>query len=426
MAISKIRADKKIQIIIDFTIKMINSSVENVISILLVGGLGRGDLCFKHVSGSNSVIGDIDLYIVVETKLKKHHIKAIKDSIKNQIAATSSSNCKWMLDLHFISLGELKLCPSTLRFYDLKHASKVIYGKEIRNRIPDFNLPLYEGTRLLLNRMRYSMEWLSIGTSARIPSHKWISETAKNYYICCQALTILAREYEPFPEKAIAKSAGIIRHKFPQINEIVPGLQQKSKMFFSARKGVKINVKYPAGAWLASLASLLLLTKFYHQEYIRLYDWNLFDKKISYFYARPYLFEAIKTRFGFYPGNWMLSFLVFCLNRIQIFKWFFKIAAKKHKIYLKALILTTDPVLSMYESTLFAMSGLQKGFKIDKIKFEKAVRSLKKVYPLPVLPCNAEGYNALFAASTELYDLYFGIGQTFKGKFFDARFTVIS
>jgi hypothetical protein len=133
-----------------------NVRLHNVISIILYGGYGRNEGSIV-INQNNEVkpYNDFDIMLIVKSKIDKDVLK------EKSIALAKSTGINWV-DLSQMTLSDLKLLKPSIYNYDLKYASKVLYGdKNILNVIPEIqskNLPLKEVETLFLTRI-----WTLVG-----------------------------------------------------------------------------------------------------------------------------------------------------------------------------------------------------------------------------------------------------------------------
>lgn len=118
---------------------------------ILIGGYGRGEgTPFIHPDGSQSPFNDYDLVVVVE-RLDNHvreHFRILEKDLSNELGLP--------VDLCPYALAHLRRCACSLLNYEMKYGHKIIWGDgDILAALPDYppdSIPLFEGSRLLLNR----------------------------------------------------------------------------------------------------------------------------------------------------------------------------------------------------------------------------------------------------------------------------------
>jgi len=127
------------------------------LSIILYGGYGRGE--GSWVWYNNEICApynDYDILMILEKKIPEKIIKSIRKKLAQDIGI------RWV-DIGQKTPKELKKLRPSIYNYDLKYASKVIYGEEyILDQIPHIDvskLPLEEGNILFKVRI-----WTFIGS----------------------------------------------------------------------------------------------------------------------------------------------------------------------------------------------------------------------------------------------------------------------
>lgn len=114
--------------------QIITSELNALISIVLTGGYGRGEGAWITSSALEvKPYNDYDIYIISENPIELAQLIYIKYKLQ------SSLDVKW-IDLDNLTLEDLKRLKNTMRNYDFKYGSKVIYGdSSILDYIPAIN-----------------------------------------------------------------------------------------------------------------------------------------------------------------------------------------------------------------------------------------------------------------------------------------------
>jgi len=164
-------------------------------SIIISGSFGRGEATVIEENGKLKFLSDCEVILIPykwifnRRKLEKFEQNFYKKTgLKVEIWGFTPT---LYLFLPFLS----KKIKPTIANYDLKYGSKVIYGKNYLERIPNFkpeDIPLWEGVRLLLNRMAEALEHFSLN-----PSDEMLFWTDKIVLACQDSLLLLLKEYTP-------------------------------------------------------------------------------------------------------------------------------------------------------------------------------------------------------------------------------------
>ena len=127
--------------------QIILENFNDVESIILAGGFGRGEGSVLIHEEEIQPINDYDLYVITKFDNQKNIIKKVRKLISSIIKIRQ-------VDLEVIPVKKLKSLKPTMANYDLKYASYVFYGNnQILNSIPTIDskkLSLKEGRTPLL------------------------------------------------------------------------------------------------------------------------------------------------------------------------------------------------------------------------------------------------------------------------------------
>jgi len=164
-------------------------------SIILAGSFGRGEATVIEENGKLKFLSDCEVILIPykwifnRRKLEKFEQDFYKKTgLKVGIWGFTPT---FYLFLPFLN----KKIKPTIANYDLKYGSKVIYGKNYLNKIPAFkprDIPLWEGIRLMLNRMAEALEHFSLN-----PSENMLFWTDKIVLACQDSLLLLLNEHTP-------------------------------------------------------------------------------------------------------------------------------------------------------------------------------------------------------------------------------------
>ena len=151
--------DKRIDNKIDEQLKVVCEEVLKIsepVSIILFGGFGRGEGSAHIIDNEISISKDYDTLLVVKKRLPPSVIYKISENIHKRLGLENP------LDLTDMSSG-VSLVQYTLndflyfrdaKTYEIKAASKLLWGKDIREQIPlkPEDLSPWNGIRYLLRK----------------------------------------------------------------------------------------------------------------------------------------------------------------------------------------------------------------------------------------------------------------------------------
>jgi hypothetical protein len=128
-------------------------------SIIVSGSFGRNEVSIQRKDGVTKFLSDLEVNPIALKYISPSKTKKIVSELKRKYDIDVSINgTKLSLMLLFPGLAQ-RIKP-TIRSYDLKNGSKVVYGKNYLSRIPDFkpeDIPFSEGIRLIFNRIAESL-----------------------------------------------------------------------------------------------------------------------------------------------------------------------------------------------------------------------------------------------------------------------------
>ena len=184
----------------DEVVKIVKTLKEEIIfnfhpkSIILSGSFGRGEATAFEENGKLKFLSDCEItiipykYVFSRNKIDEFELNFYeRTGLKVGVWGATHS---FFLITPFITK---KLKP-TIWNYDLKYGSQVIYGKDYLEKIPNFkpgDIPLWEGIRLLFNRMAESLEHFSFEK----PTEEMVFWTDKIVLACQDALLLSLGKY---------------------------------------------------------------------------------------------------------------------------------------------------------------------------------------------------------------------------------------
>ena len=132
--------------------EIVNNIVDrysNITSIYLTGGFGRGEGTVRKSEESWCPQNDYDIIVVSDLPDTN---PPEREALSRKLARRFNLP---FVDIGWVSESQLSELKLTMHNYDFRYGSKLIYGKEIRDRVPPFIegvMPLFEFFRLINNR----------------------------------------------------------------------------------------------------------------------------------------------------------------------------------------------------------------------------------------------------------------------------------
>lgn len=212
-------------------------------SVFLIGAMAKGEGGLVKHGNVVSPVNDYDVYFVSEKQAKSDVIKRLEaicaNDVKNSIRKKYTKEKIWKdfdrivseITVDIRRLEDNFTSLPLLRFYEMKRISMVIYGKDVRNMLPDVKgtaLMIPDGLKLLFNEMTHLIEFID---ERKINGRLSYSErfmvdyfTAKIYSAVCTALLIKSGNIQLSIIDRVKKLKKIYAKEFPSLHEKVPDL----------------------------------------------------------------------------------------------------------------------------------------------------------------------------------------------------------
>jgi hypothetical protein len=217
-------------------------------TIILSGSFGRGEGTVLKETGKIKILSDCEIilipywYVFNRNKINDFESKFYeRNSLKVDIWGASLS---FYLSIPFMN----KKMKSTINNYDLKYGSKVIYGKNYLERVPNFKpdaIPLWEGIRLLFNRMAEALEHFSFEN----PSESMVFWTDKIVLACQDALLLSLGKYHHSYRKRNEMFQNLFLERFGGLEYKLPNFLELVSEATERKLNGGLNVGNPVEYW---------------------------------------------------------------------------------------------------------------------------------------------------------------------------------
>jgi hypothetical protein len=214
----------------EFTDRLVGSIVSHFSpqSIILTGSFGRGEMSVISHGDGLKFLSDCELQVVPKWPISQEALRKIllPLSRENGIKIVVQSSLILYLYSHFnlpSRFSRMVWKPSISR-YELKHGSKVVYGDNVLDRIPEIrpeDIPLWEGIKLILNRMAEALKYSPVdGKVADNPES--IYAIYKIILACQDALLISICRYHYSYRVRSGLFQKLFRQEFPELSTDLP------------------------------------------------------------------------------------------------------------------------------------------------------------------------------------------------------------
>jgi hypothetical protein len=210
-------------------------------SVILKGSFGRGEPSF--IEDSNGVITFFSDYEIELISLRFLLYRLKGQKLKNTgLKVANKYNIK--IDIGGLKFSLFQLCTPlywtlkpTVANYDIKYGSILLYGEDVRKKIPAFNpqdIPIEEGIRLIVNRIAEAMQYLDLESANEIEN---IKESEKLFFwinkiiIACQdAILIKEGKYHPLYLERNRIFSSLLVDKSNELNSVIPHFASLASM----------------------------------------------------------------------------------------------------------------------------------------------------------------------------------------------------
>jgi len=414
---------------LNIIVNQIKKEIEGLKAIILMGGYGRGEGAVEIHNGKPRLINDFDMYVITERQLPDDFLESValkcskligKGGIAHPEGFEKRYNFEefFHVDIRCIPEKRLPLLPPTVRYFEMRNTSTVLYGdKKILEKLPKISpedIPKSEALRLIMNRM---MLLIMSFSSKFILKRNYMTEDehgimvyyiGKSYLTAAEALLIFSGDFKPtYSERAVVFEK-IYKKKYPELYEKIPDLPKKVKFFTNYKSKPDPKKVQAIDEWFVCREILgtvfrTCLEKFLKRKLPN--NWieicNILKNELPYPYFEPYArYFLRKFKIDFYV------FRRFTVNLIQLymnFKYFQKLRKDINRFYWPAFTLKDQGIRILYITPLVLYS-IERNGKSDVSMIDKALKELKKSY-LVTLTTDWEKVKSYYLKAYRLYYL---------------------
>lgn len=330
----KYTPSKKADKVIEKQIKIIRNVILKEIkpiSIILFGSFGKGEgTVYK-----NKPFNDYDLYVIVNKKVSDEKLEDIGLQASKAINTgglefrecynqTYNAEKHFHVDVHAIQYNQLSKLMKTTRIFELKYASQVIYGKDIRSKIKikEKEIPLSEGIRHFINKsaiLLLFMDKRRFNNKFREDELLMITyQSIKSILGCCEALLLSKKRFAPTSSKRNKLFQELYKKELPDLAKKID-FATKLKLDFKPTK-IKDPIKY----WKEARDCIYFTINYIAKKHFKILSKNKVDlmkklyKKLPYYYFNAYLHSKL-----LFPLQYLLNIIYFKKTRYlpSLFSW---------------------------------------------------------------------------------------------------------
>jgi hypothetical protein len=247
--------------------------------VLLAGSFGRGEGTVKYTREGMKLLKDLDIWIIYDTLIECILSNKIADVISAHLPQPKQFDRykyrTFSVDVTITTLGNINRMPDCVT-YEAKHASKVLFGEDIRPCIVEFSrIPYRSGARILFQKAislvgQLSSNFISQGVQADYLDH-FRYEVSKVFVEICTALSILSGFYTPSYKSRAEKFAELYRETFPELYNELPDLAEKVLHFTKYKLDPHMELfQDPIDMWFEARDYLVKVIRYYMSRFLAL------------------------------------------------------------------------------------------------------------------------------------------------------------
>lgn len=407
--------DKQIQKHLNLAIEIIKRKIKGIVSIILVGGFGRGEGSVKLIDQKMIPLNDYDFYVILKNGLKVSELAAqrLMSEIEKEAGTSGFSSYEksaksFYFDIRFLNLKKIAKLPPFIKYYEMKHASYVLSGQDIRDLIPDYkaqDLPISEGLRFMLNRLASISLWGPMDLILKKELAEWHRDTllydiSKAYLEIGTCLSQLTGVYQPTYQGRLRELKKVLKNP-ALLNRIAYYTELKLKPDYK-------QIHDYINRWFSARDDLLIAIDFVLKRAFSIDSFEQFLPGLTKKYFKPYLRIILKNRLGIKKNKVFLP-LFNCLAQFYLsIVWFFRVAKFKKKPYWPILLHWRDPGIKIYNASILIVSSINRKGEINLEKLKSGIKLLKKTYPVEIEGrIGLDNFQQIMDAYINAWKLYF-------------------
>ncbi len=391
------RVDHQIQLQLGSVVEIIKENVPLVRSILLAGSFGRGEGSVEIVNNEVRPLKDYDIYVIVDRIPSKRCKHVLDRKIRSSLGLPESGTSKFSgfnVDIFFYTKLLLKLYLD-ITLWELKYASFLLYGEDVRPIIPwkIQDIPLSNGLRFLFEKatgltVYFSEKYVSNGNIDEKRSRLLIYECFKTYVEIASVLCLAMKCYEPSYRKRLVLFQKKIKQGKPFLSQEVSHLVE----YIIKGTEFKLNPEFgkveesPVDLWFQTRDTLCEVLKYYFEVSlnVKVDSWTAYENEelriaMAHNYYKP-MVQAFLASLGI-RSEFLTRIVNLLFLTYQKLQTVFYLLRKEKTLHLRPLFRLQSPLMTLYLTSIQVLFSLKRTGEVDVYYSQKAWRNLSNVIP---------------------------------------------
>ncbi len=195
-------------------------------SVTVLGSFGRNEVSFIEDGEKLKFLSDCEISTVCNRYISRGTLNRLSSEISQrtglEIVLTNSIILLLYCWFRVPSWISRRMWRPSIVNYERMEGAKVVYGENILERIPRIesgHIPLWEGIRLIFNRMAEALRYFPADGQARDESIFWIN---KVIFACQDTLLLLTKQYHYSYRTRSLRFQQIFPGQFSELNKRLP------------------------------------------------------------------------------------------------------------------------------------------------------------------------------------------------------------
>lgn len=403
------------------------SNLPGVKSIIIAGGFGKSEGSIKIANdGTVTCLRDFDFVCIVDRKPSSRTVEELENQIYMSLGIKNPASCafergqSFVVDLKFLRKNDL-IYPD-IYFYDIKAASQVLWGEDVRGLNPwtKKDVPLSSGLRVLYEKVTgllgyFSADYLNSIEPTGEEAEYLLSECHKTFIEIGTAMCILAGKYEPKYSQRAKTFTGFFVNKFPELFRVLPELPKKLVEYTNLRLSLDSprTDEDPVDLWFSTRDYLEEVLKFYVEKYTGepVTDWTQLPKLmriVSRDYYKPFLGPLLCNRLNI-SNKYLLSFATFLYQGLTNVEYSYVVGSSREGNPLNPLkSWYISPSLKYFTSGALLLFSLNRDATVKGDLLKAAQEELSECIGAKVPSFNSQSWEMLRIRFLTARDLYRG------------------